>query len=107
MWVRAVAACGQMHGAVPVARDGALLAAAVQLWCDKRAAPVATEIDALPDRDAVMLRAGNVPAPAWSGFKMAWMKREQPELYDRAWKILAPKDFINFRLTGVAATDLS
>jgi xylulokinase len=107
VWVRAVAACGQMHGAVPVARDGALLAAAVQLWCDKRAAPVATEIDALPDRDAVMLRAGNVPAPAWSGFKMAWMKREQPELYDRAWKILAPKDFINFRLTGVAATDLS
>ena len=105
--VRAVAACGQMHGAVPVARDGAHLATAVQLWCDKRAARIATEVDARPDRDALMRLAGNVPTPAWSGFKMAWMKREQPELYARAWKILTPKDFINLRLTGVAATDHS
>ena len=105
--VRAVAVCGQMHGAVPVARDGALLATAVQLWCDKRAARIATEVDARPDRDALLRLTGNVPAPAWSGFKMAWMKREQPELYNRAWKILTPKDFINLRLTGAAATDRS
>jgi xylulokinase len=105
--VRAVAVCGQMHGAVPVARDGAPLATAVQLWCDKRAAPIASEVDTRTDRDALLRLAGNVPAPAWSGFKMAWMKREQPELYDRAWKILAPKDFINLRLAGVAATDRS
>ena len=105
--VRAVAACGQMHGAVPVSRDGAPLATAVQLWCDKRAARIATEVDARPDRDALLRLAGNVPTPAWSGFKMAWMKREQPELHARAWKILTPKDFINLRLTGVAATDCS
>lgn len=105
--VHAVAVCGQMHGAVPVARDGAPLATAIQLWCDKRAAPIASEVDAHPDCDALLRLAGNVPAPAWSGFKMAWMKREQPELYDRAWKILTPKDFINLRLTGVAATDRS
>lgn len=105
--VSAVAACGQMHGAVPVARDGVLLANAVQLWCDKRAAGIVAEVIARNDTGDLMRLAGNVPTAAWSGFKMAWMRREQPELYDRVWKILTPKDFINLRLTGVAATDRS
>jgi xylulokinase len=105
--VQAVATCGQMHGAVPVARDGVPLTTEVQLWCDKRAAHIATEVDSRPDSDELRRLTGNVPAAAWSGFKLAWMKREEPGLYARAWKILTPKDFINLRLTGVAATDHS
>jgi xylulokinase len=103
----AVAVCGQMHGTVPVAQDGRLLASAVQLWCDKRAASIADEVTARHDLDTLQRLTGNVPTAAWSGFKMAWMQREQPELYDAAWQILTPKDFINYRLTGVAATDVS
>ncbi|MCC7024841.1 MAG: hypothetical protein IT338_18575 [Thermomicrobiales bacterium] len=103
--VAAVAVCGQMHGAVPVARDGMLLADAVQIWCDKRAAPIVAEVSEHQDLDALQRRSGNIPNAAWSGFKMAWMRREQPTLYSDAWRILTPKDFINFRLTGVVATD--
>lgn len=103
--ITAVAVCGQMHGTVPVARDGALLTTAVQLWCDKRAAGIVAEFGQLHDSEAVQRLCGNVPTPAWSGFKMAWMQREQASLYQDAWRILTPKDFINFRLTGVAATD--
>ncbi len=103
----AVAVCGQMHGTVPIARDGRLLASAVQLWCDKRAAGIADEVAARRDLDALHRLAGNVPTAAWSGFKMAWMRREQPELYDAAWQILTPKDYVNYRLTGVAATDVT
>ncbi|MFT4038925.1 MAG: FGGY family carbohydrate kinase [Thermomicrobiales bacterium] len=105
--VAAVAACGQMHGTVPIARDGRLLADEVQLWCDKRAASIADEIAAHYDPAALQRVAGNVPTAAWSGFKIAWMQRRQPELYAAAWQILTPKDFINHRLTGVAATDVS
>lgn len=105
--IAAVATCGQMHGTAPIARDGALLAREVQLWCDKRAASIAGEIAAQHDLDALQRLAGNVPTAAWSGFKMAWMQRHQPELYAAAWQILTPKDFINYRLTGVAATDVS
>lgn len=105
--LRAVAVCAQMHGTVPVAPDGTPLAAAVQLWCDKRAAPIVAEVSARGDQEELRQRAGNLPSPAWSGFKMGWMKQEQPDLYDRAWKILTPKDFINLQLTGVAATDRS
>lgn len=103
----AVAVCGQMHGTVPVARDGRLLASAVQLWCDKRAASIADEIAARHDLDALQRLAGNVPTAAWSGFKMAWMQRHQPDLYDAASQILTPKDYVNFQLTGVAATDVT
>ena len=107
MKLAAVAACGQMHGTVPIARDGRLLASEVQLWCDKRAASIADEVAAQHDLDALQRLAGNVPTAAWSGFKMAWMQREQPELYDAAWQILTPKDYVNYRLTGVAATDVT
>jgi xylulokinase len=103
----AVAVCGQMHGTVPIARDGRLLASEVQLWCDKRAAGIADEVAARHDLDALHRLAGNVPTAAWSGFKMAWMQHEQPQLYDVAWQILTPKDYVNYRLTGVAATDVS
>ena len=103
----AVATCGQMHGTVPIARDGRLLASAVQLWCDKRAAGLADAMAARHDLDGLHRLAGNVPTAAWSGFKMAWMKREQPGLYDAAWQILTPKDYVNYRLTGVAATDVT
>ena len=51
--VQAVATCGQMHGAVPVARDGVPLTTEAQLWCDKRAAHIATEVDSRPDSDDI------------------------------------------------------
>lgn len=105
--IAAIAVCGQMHGTVPIRRDGDLLADAVQLWCDKRAAGIADEIAARADPDDLLKLAGNVPTAAWSGFKMAWMHRHQPELYARTSIIITPKDFINLRLTGEAATDLS
>lgn len=105
--VAAIAVCGQMHGTVPVARDGTLLARAAQIWCDKRAADLAAAVAAEHDPAWLLDESGNVPTAAWSGFKMAWMRRHERELYDRAWKILTPKDFVNLRLTGQVATDLS
>src|SRR6185312_7616640 len=39
------------------------------------------------------------------GFKLAWLKRNDPEAYRRASTVLMPKDFINFRLTGERAMD--
>lgn len=105
--IAAIAVCGQMHGTVPIGAHGELLADAVQLWCDKRAADIADEVAAEADLDDLLRMAGNVPTAAWSGFKMAWMRRHQPEVYDKAQAILTPKDYVNFRLTGEIATDCS
>jgi D-xylulose kinase len=102
-----VGVCGHMHGTVLVGTDGGSLTNAVQLWCDKRCADLSEAFAARPDLEAVFQVTGNVPTPAWSGFKLAWIKQHQPDLYARAWKVITPKDFINYRLTGEIATDYS
>jgi xylulokinase len=103
----AIGCCGQMHGPVPVAADGRCLTDAVQLWNCKRAAEAVAAFAARPDADALAAHAANPPSPAWVGFKAAWMRRHQPAIYEAARWLLVPKDFVNFRLTGEAATDFS
>jgi xylulokinase len=105
--VVSVGVCGQMHGPVPIARDGGLLPGPVQLWCDKRGAPLVDEIAARHDAAALCALARNPVTPAWMGVKIAWEQRYRPQRHGSTWKYLAPKDFLNFRLTSVAATDLS
>lgn len=105
--IAGIGICGQMHGPVPIAQDGALLPGAVQLWCDKRAAGLVQTLAARSDAARCIAAAGNPPTPAWMGFKVLWEKVHQPGRYARAWKFLPPKDYLNYRLTGVPATDYS
>jgi xylulokinase len=105
--VRAIGVCGHMHGTVAIGRDGQPLLHAVQLWCDKRCADEVDRFTAQHDPLSLLEITANAPTAAWSGFKMAWMCRNQPDVYANAWKIITPKDYINFRLTGEAATDYS
>src|SRR5262249_36317770 len=105
--IAAIAGCGQMHGAVPVAADGRCLTDAVQLWNDKRSAEQVAAFAARPDAADLSARAANPASPAWVGFKAAWMRRHQPAAADAAPPLLVPKDFVNSRLTGEAAPDFS
>lgn len=105
--VRGIGAGGQMHGAVPIGPGGELLSHAVQLWCDKRCAPLAEQYGASPAGPAALAITGNPPVANWTGFKIKWLAEHDPDLYAQAWKFLVPKDFFNFRLTGAAATDYS
>jgi sugar (pentulose or hexulose) kinase len=105
--VAAVAVCGQMHGVVALDAAGNPLTRPVGIWSDKRAAPLVAKFRARPDARRLSAIAGNVPLPAWAGFKMAWIRAEQPELYERATTFLVTKDFLNLRLCGEVATDPS
>ncbi|MFO1036092.1 MAG: FGGY family carbohydrate kinase [Geminicoccaceae bacterium] len=105
--VAAVAVCGQMHGTVPLDAEGEVLLDRVQLWNDKRAAGLCRSFAERADAASLAERAANPPAPAWIGFKLAWIKANQPDVYARTAVVLTPKDFIVQRLTGVAATDPS
>ncbi len=49
--------------------------------------------------------SGNPATPAWPGFKLAWLRDNDPDAYRRATHVLMPKDFINLRLTGEVAMD--
>ncbi len=105
--IRAIGVCGQMHGPVPVARDGRVVPGPVQLWCDKRAVDQVRAVATHPQAARWAETAGNPPTPAWMGFKISWEKVHRPDRYAAAWKYLPPKDFLNYRLTGIPATDFS
>ena len=105
--LQAIAVCGQMHSPVPIDAAGQVLQKRVQLWNDKRPYPQVLEFLKDPEASRLCRQQGNPAACAWSAFKLAWMRQEQPEVLQQADQFLSPKDFVNFRLTGVPATDLS
>lgn len=85
----AVGICSQVNTHVFVDAKGEPLRDAV-LWQDQRCASVADELG---------IPASFLPARA------EWLRREQPELWERTHRILSPKDFLNSRLCGAAHTD--
>ena len=105
--VLGVGVSGQMHGTVPLGTKGELLSHGVQLWCDKRSAGIVEDFKKRPDASSAHLISGSPPAASWFGFKIKWVQLNEPDLYRKTWKFVVPKDFINFRLTGVAAIDHS
>ena len=105
--IAAVATCGQMHGPVGIDEGGQVTTDWVQLWCDKRCQPQCEQVRASQDETELAAASANPINPAWIGLKVRWYKENIPEAYDRARWFLVPKDFINYRLTDVAATDPS
>ena len=105
--IAAVSACGQMHGMVGVDERGQVTTEWVQLWCDKRCQPQCDQIRRSHEESELAAVTANPIAPSWTGPKVLWYKQNQPAAYDHARWFLVPKDFINFRLTGTAATDPS
>ena len=59
------------------------------------------------DTDSILRIVGNPPTVAFAAFKLMWIKRHEPKAYAAARTLLMPKDYINFRLTGARAIDIS
>jgi xylulokinase len=102
--IAAVVACGQMHAPVLIDKAGLPVRPRVPLWNDKRASGVAQEINS-------RISGGSFPAAinpatsAWPGVKLRWMATHDPSALDAAWRLLMPKDYLNFRLTSEVAMD--
>lgn len=105
--VLAVGVGAQMHAAVPVDRAGRLLSHAVALWCDKRATGTVADFVGRGAGPLATRLAANPPLPAWVGFKMRWLADEEPELFRAATWFVTGSAYINLRLTGEVAVDLS
>ncbi len=103
--IAAICACGQMHGVVLIDEVGQLTRNAAPLWNDKRTAPIVEDFEREHVASAYLAESGNPPTPAWPGFKLIWLKRNDPDAYRAARAVLMPKDYINFRLTGEIAMD--
>ena len=105
--VAGVAACGQMHGTVLIDGDGRLVMDSVPLWNDKRTREIVEDFQRTHDTKRLLPIVGNPPTVAFAAFKLMWIRRHEPQAYEAARTLLMPKDYINFRLTGVRAMDVS
>ncbi len=105
--VGAICACGQMHGAVLVDDDGNLTRETAPLWNDKRTLPQVEAFTARDRVDEALSITANSPTPAWPAFKLQWLMEHDPDAVDRAAHLLMPKDWINLKLTGEVALDVT
>jgi xylulokinase len=103
--ISAVVACGQMHGTVLVDGNGQLTRDLVPLWNDKRTIGLVRDFEKANAPETYLGESGNPPTPAWPGFKLAWLRDNDPDAYARAAHVTMPKDYINLRLTGEIAMD--
>lgn len=104
--IAVVALSGQMMGCTCVDAKGRALRPSI-IYCDQRAEKEATAIlEKIPMEDAYKI-IGHRVAAVYGMEKLAWIKNNEPGVYQRTFKTLCTKDYINFRLTGVFATDYS
>ncbi|SUP85038.1 carbohydrate kinase [Yersinia pseudotuberculosis] len=105
--IAAVGVCGQMHGTVLLDADGELVIDRALLWNDKRSQPQVDAFKQQQNPEPWLALLNNPPTAAWPAFKLCWLRENHPELWARVATVLMPKDYINFRLCGVRATDYS
>jgi len=104
--VESVGLTGQMHGLVMLDADGKVLRPAL-IWCDQRTEEECREItEKIGAKRLIELTAN----PALTGFtlpKIWWVQKHEPEIWKRVKKIMLPKDYVRFRLTGAHAIDVA
>ncbi|MDH8538764.1 FGGY family carbohydrate kinase [Klebsiella pneumoniae] len=105
--IAVIGACGQMHGTVLLDDRGELVEDRALLWNDKRSQPQVDAFNAREGWEKWLAHLNNPPAAAWPAFKLAWWRENHPDRWSQLAKVLMPKDYINFMLTGAMATDYS
>ncbi|MEM9796324.1 MAG: xylulokinase [Pseudomonadota bacterium] len=100
--IRAVGLAGHMHGATLVGGDGRALRPCM-LWNDTRASAEAAVMD---DTEARAI-TGNIVFPGFTAPKADWVRRHEPEVWDKVETILLPKDYLRLWLTGEAVSEMS
>lgn len=101
-----IGVAGQMHGLVALDENGNVLRPAI-LWNDGRTAEETEYLNQEIGKDFLLAHTGNIAFAGFTAPKLLWMKKHEPELFSRIAKIMLPKDYINYKLTGQFTTDYS
>ena len=104
--VKGIAAAGQMHGLVALDAQDRVLRPAI-LWNDGRTGEETDWLNREIGEDFLAAHTGNIAFAGFTAPKLLWMKKQEPELFRQIDKIMLPKDYLTYRLTGVHATDCS
>jgi xylulokinase len=102
--IRAIGLSGQMHGAVLLDDAHQPLRPAI-LWNDGRSEQECLElVQSVPDFYA---RSANLAMPGFTAPKLLWVRKHEPDIFARIRRVLLPKDYFRFVLTGEFASDPS
>jgi len=102
--IEGIGLSGQQHGATLLDSAGKVLRPAI-LWNDARAFEECRDIEAVEPRAREI--AGNIPLAGFTAPKLVWVRKHEPRVFEKVAKVLLPKDYVRFRMTGEYASDMS
>lgn len=97
---------GQMHGLVVLDNQDKVIRPAI-LWNDGRTAEETDYLNEVIGREKLSAYTANIAFAGFTAPKILWMKKNEPDKFERIVKIMLPKDYVAYRLTGVHCTDVS
>lgn len=101
--LRGIAVSGQMHGGTLLDADDRPLRPAI-LWNDGRAHAECAELEGLADFRGI---GGNIVMAGFTAPKLRWVQKHEPEIFAQVRKVLLPKDYVGFWLTGEHVSEMS
>lgn len=101
--VQGLALSGHMHGATLIDAQNQVLRPCI-LWNDTRSYLEAAALDAQP---IFRKLSGNIVFPGFTAPKLVWLQKYEPAIFAQVHKVLLPKDYVRWWLTGEYASDMS
>lgn len=101
-----IAVAGQMHGLVILDKDDRVIRPAI-LWNDGRTHNETDYLNSVIGQERLVSFTANIAFAGFTAPKLLWLRNNEKENFDKIEKIMLPKDYINYRLTGVHACDYS
>ena len=104
--VAGIGTAGQMHGLVVLDEEDRVIRPAI-LWNDGRTEEETAYLNEVIGRSVLSQRTANIAFAGFTAPKILWLRKNEPENFGKIKKIMLPKDYINYALTGVHACDYS
>ena len=97
---------GQMHGLVILDGDDRVIRPAI-LWNDGRTGEETDYLNQVIGREKLSEYTANIAFAGFTAPKLLWVRKHEPELFSRIEKIMLPKDYLAYKLSGTFCTDVS
>ena len=104
--IAGVGLSGQMHGLTLLDLDNEVIRPAL-IWCDQRSQEQVDWINATAGEGMVLAQTANPVLTGFTAPKLLWVRDHDPASYERVRRLLLPKDYVRFRLTGDFASEVS
>ena len=104
--IKGVSIGGQMHGLVILDEDDKVIRPAI-LWNDGRTQAETDYLNNVVGKKVISGYTANIAFAGFTAPKILWLKKNEPENFARIRKIMLPKDYLAYKLTGVFSTDYS